>query len=164
VIPVPAPLLVLPWLLALAVWLAFPWLSRRLGRPALLRWMAPALVVVGGFLLWLSGDPVDGHRAPAPYSDAHAALCDARAALPDDRDAAVRAFRDRAHDMLHTLAADPLIERGLAADLLRAKEAVESRIAAGAPGAQLVAPMNELDVRASAALQGLGLEVAPCAG
>jgi hypothetical protein len=162
---IPLPLLVLPWLLAIGVWVAFPWLAQRVPRPDLLRWLPPGLVVVGGTLLWLSasGGPVGGHDGRAETMvAAAAALCDARAALPDDRETAVRTFQDRAHETLHVLAADAALDRGIAGELLRSKEAVESGIASGVDGDQLAAPMEVLSVSTAAALSDLGVEVEPC--
>ena len=165
VIPIPLPVLVLPWLIAIGTWLAFPWLAARIGHRQVLRWVPPGLVVLGGAMLWLSAEPADGHDArEGAYASAHAALCEASTELPDDREAAVRAFQDRAHDTLHTLAADPMLDRGLAAELLRAKEAVESDIAADAPGASMVEPMTALVARTADALADLAVEVSPCAG
>jgi hypothetical protein len=163
---IPLPLLVLPWALAIALWVAFPWVARRTGRPDLLRWLPPGLVVVGGALLWLSasGRPADGHHGQAAvFAASVAALCDARSALPDDRAAAVRAFQDGAHDALHTLAADPALDRGQAGDLLRAKESVESGIADGTPGAGLVDPMEAIIASTRTALADVGVQVEGCA-
>ncbi len=163
---IPLPLLVLPWALALALWVAFPWVMRRTGRPDLLRWVPPGLVVIGGALLWLSasGRPADGrHGHAAVFAASAAALCDARAALPDDRAGAVRAFQDGAHDTLHTLAADPALDRSHAGDLLRAKESVESDIAGGTTGAGLIGPMDALIASTRTALADVGVEVEPCA-
>ena len=160
----PLPLLVLPWLLALGVWMAGPWLSRRIGHRERLRWVPPGLVIVGGALLWLSAAPADGHDDGGTYGSAHAALCGARDALPDEPELAVRLFEDRAHETLHLLAADPMLDRGVAADLLRAKETVESGIARGAAGAALVVPMDALIARSSAALDDLDVDVPSCAG
>ena len=69
----------------------------------------------------VAGQPV----AVAPLVDAHAALC-AGAAAPD---AARRLFFDRAHEQLHTVArALEDVDRGQAAQLLQAKERVESEL------------------------------------
>jgi hypothetical protein len=163
---IPVPLLLVPWILALAVWLAFPWIARRTTRPDLLRWVPPGLVVVGGAMLWLSasGRPTDGHDGHATaFVAAAAALCDARAALPDDRASAVRAFQDLAHDDLHVLAAEPDLDRGYAGDLLRAKEAVESGFADEATGPELAAAMDALIASTETAVADLGITVAGCA-
>jgi hypothetical protein len=162
---IPLPLLVLPWLLAAAVWLAFPWVARRTARPDVLRWLPPGLVLIGGALLWLSatGGSADGHHdRAAVFVASAAALCDARAALSDDRATAVRAFQDGAHDALHTLATDPALDRGHAAELLRAKESVESGIAEGAPGEDLAGPMDALLASTEVALADIGIEVGEC--
>ena len=166
-IEIPLPILLLPWLLAGLAWFGSPWLVRRGERPTLLRWLPPGLVVVGGALLWLSATdaPAGGHDARVTSFAATAvALCDARRSLPDDRDAAVRSFQDRAHESLHLLAADATLDRTLAADLLRAKERVESEIAAGATGVELEAPMDALATSTRMALTDIGVEVEPCDG
>lgn len=166
-IDIALPLLLLPWLLAVVTWVAFPWLGRTVGRPGLLRWLPPGLVVFGGALLWLAASdaPAGGHDARTmTFAATAAALCDARRALPDDRDAAVRAFQDRAHDSLHLLAADPALDRASAGDLLRTKESVEAAIAAGVPAGELEAPMDELIAITARALADLDVEVASCAG
>lgn len=162
---IPVPILVLPWLLAGAAWLAFPWLARRIGRPAVLRWVPPGLVVIGGAMLWLSsaGEPAGGHDARATsMRTAASGLCLAAASLPTDRDEAVRAFTNRAHEPLHALAADPDLPRADAAALLRAKEAVEARIAEGAPADALVDPVDELRTAFATAIDRIGIEVDPC--
>lgn len=164
VISIPLPLLVLPWVLAIGVWLAFPWIVRRTGRRDALRWVPPGLVLVGGALLWLTaGGEADGRDARATsFAAAAAALCDARTALPDERDTAVRIFWDRAHEPLHALAADTSLDRGLAATLLVTKEDVEARIADDASGDELAAPMAELRDSAVAAMAGIGMEASAC--
>lgn len=69
----------------------------------------------------VAGQPV----AVAALVDAHAALCEAAA----EPDAARRLFFDRAHEQLHTVArALEDIDRALAAQLLQAKERVESEL------------------------------------
>ena len=69
----------------------------------------------------VAGQPV----AVAPLVDAHAALCEG-AAAPD---AARRLFFDRAHEQLHTVArALEDVDRPNAAQLLQAKERVESEL------------------------------------
>jgi hypothetical protein len=166
VISIPVPLLVLPWVVAIGLWLAFPWVAARAPRPDLLRWVPPGLVVLGGALLWVSAtdEAATGHDTHDPtLAAAVSALCDARAALPGDPSRAAATFRDRAHDTLHVLAADPELDRGLAGDLLRAKEEVEARIADGASGDELTGPMDALVASATAALAGIGVEVDACA-
>ena len=69
----------------------------------------------------VAGQPV----AVASLVDAHAALCEG-AAAPD---AARRLFFDRAHEPLHTVArALEDVDRAQAAQLLQAKERVESEL------------------------------------
>ena len=74
---------------------------------------------------------VGGQRVPvASLVDAHAALCQA-AAAPD---AARRLFFDRAHEQLHTVArALEDLDRAQAAQLLQAKERVESELSEPPP-------------------------------
>ena len=55
-------------------------------------------------------------------------------------------------------------DRGRVGTLLRTKEAVESGIASGADGADLVAPMDALIAATDTALADIGIEVDPCDG
>ena len=74
----------------------------------------------------VDGQPV----AVARLVDAHAALCEA-AAHPDQ---ARTLFFDRSHESLHTVArALENVDRALAAQLLEAKQTVESALNAGRP-------------------------------
>ena len=74
----------------------------------------------------VAGQPV----AVAQLVDAHAALCQAAA----EPDAARRHFFDRAHDQLHTVArALEDVDRTQAAQLLQAKERVESELTTPPP-------------------------------
>jgi len=75
----------------------------------------------GDRTITVAGQPV----AVAPLVDAHAALCQAAA----EPDAARRHFFDRAHEPLHTVArALEDVDRAQAAQLLQAKEKVESEL------------------------------------
>ena len=75
----------------------------------------------GGRTITVAGQPVP----VASLLDAHAALCEG-AAAPD---AARRLFFDRAHEQLHTAArALEDVDRAQAAQLLQAKERVESEL------------------------------------
>ena len=75
----------------------------------------------GGKTITVAGQPV----AVASLVDAHAALCEG-AVAPD---AARRLFFDRAHEQLHTVArALEDVDRAQAAQLLQAKERVESEL------------------------------------
>ena len=75
----------------------------------------------GDRTITVAGQPV----AVAPLVDAHAALCQAVA----EPEAAYRHFFDRAHDQLHTVArALEDVDRAQAAQLLQAKERVESEL------------------------------------
>ena len=98
----------------------------------MLRWAAVLTVAVlatacggngdsDGRTITVAGQPV----AVAPLIEAHAALCQAAA----EPDAARRHFFDRAHEQLHTVAkALEDVDRPQAAQLLQAKERVESEL------------------------------------
>jgi len=77
----------------------------------------------GSATVTLGGDRV----TVASLVDAHAALCGAKASAASEPGAARTAFFDRAHDRLHTVArALGDVDRARAAELLEAKEKVES--------------------------------------
>ena len=101
---------------------------------------------------------VGGERvAVAPLVDAHAALCEA-AIRPDS---ARRLFFDSAHEPLHTVArAVEDVDRAQAAELLQAKERVESELAA-AP-VSLPDDLLRLAQVYRASLGRLAIESPPC--
>jgi hypothetical protein len=95
--------------------------------------------------------------AVAPLIDAHAALCQAAA----EPDAARRHFFDRAHDQLHTVAkALEDVDRAQAAQLLQAKERVESEIADRPPS--LSDDLRRLAVVYRDGLGRLAITAPPC--
>lgn len=101
----------------------------------------------------VAGRPV----AVAPLVDAHAALCEG-AARPD---AARRLFFDRAHDPLHTVAAAlEDVDRARAAELLEAKERVESEL--GEAPAGLAADLRRLAGVYRDGLGRLAITAPPC--
>jgi hypothetical protein len=101
----------------------------------------------------VAGQPV----AVAPLVDGHAGLCQA-AAQPN---AARRLFFDRSHEALHTVArALEDVDRAQAAELLQAKEKVESALPASPPNLP-----DDLRRLASVYREGLGrlaIEAPPC--
>jgi hypothetical protein len=101
----------------------------------------------------VAGQPV----AVASLVDAHDALCQG-AGAPD---AARRLFFDRAHEQLHTVArALEDVDRGQAAQLLQAKERVESELSNPPPSLP-----DDLRRLAGVYRDGLGrlaITVAPC--
>lgn len=101
----------------------------------------------------VAGQPV----AVASLRDAHAALCEA-AAAPD---AARRLFFDRSHEQLHTVAkALEDVDRGQAAQLLQAKEKVESELAN--PPANLPEDLRRLAIVYRDGLGRLAITAPPC--
>jgi hypothetical protein len=89
-------------------------------------------------------------------------VCRAIAALPD-LPAAERTFTNLAHDPLHSLAADPRLERSTSARVLEAMEKVEADFSQSPDVAVLTDDLAELHAAADAALQALGAEVPACA-
>ncbi len=78
-----------------------------------------------------------------------------------DATAAERAFENEAHEPLHALAADPGVDRSLAARLLESMERVEADFAeSSAPG--LPADLATLRSVAGDALRSLGEAVPSC--
>ena len=101
---------------------------------------------------------VDGERvAVAPLVDAHASLCLA-ATRPDSARAL---FFDRAHEALHTVArAVEDVDRAQAAELLQAKEKVESELDARPP--DLPDHLSRLADVYRTSLGRLAIEAPPC--
>lgn len=101
---------------------------------------------------------VGGERvAVAPLVDAHAALCEAAIRPVSARGL----FLDRAHEPLHTVArAVEDVDRPQAAELLQAKEKVESELAA-AP-VSLPDDLLRLAEVYRASLGRLAIEATPC--
>ena len=122
--------------------------------------LLPALVLVG-----CGAGPSPSARV-SPLADAVIGVCQARAALrgsAPDAEAADRAFTNVAHEALHILAADPGLERGLAARVLEAMEQVETDFEGNTDPDALDADLADLGSAAGAALDALGVEVPPCA-
>lgn len=88
-------------------------------------------------------------------------VCQAIAALPDPS-AAQRAFTNVAHDALHSLAADPRLDRSRSAQVLEAMQAVEVDFTEARDGAVLSEDLAHLLAVANAALQALGEQVPAC--
>ena len=101
---------------------------------------------------------VGGERiAVAPLVDAHVALCEAAARPAIAREL----FFDRSHDALHTVARGvENVDRGQAAELLQAKERVESEL--GAPPASLPGDLARLAAVYRASLGRLAVTAPPC--
>jgi hypothetical protein len=122
--------------------------------------LLPALVLVG------CGAGPSPSATVSPLGDAVVGVCQARAALrgsAPDAEAADRAFTNVAHEPLHVLAADPGLERGLAARVLEAMEQVETDFRGNSDSAALDADLADLGSAAGAALAALGVEVPLCA-
>ncbi len=107
----------------------------------------------GDDAITVAGQPV----AVAPLVDAHAALCQAAA----EPDAARRHFFDRAHEPLHTVArALEDVDRAQAAQLLQAKEKVESELPN--PPASLPDDLRRLAAVYRDGLGRLAITAPPC--
>jgi hypothetical protein len=102
-------------------------------------------------------------RVPAArLTDASAGLCQAKAAAATDPTASRAAFYDRAHDAVHTVArALEPVDRNLAAQLLEAKEKVESEVDARPP-APVVDDLARLSDVYRAGLGRLAIAAPPC--
>jgi hypothetical protein len=108
-----------------------------------------------------SGSTVPSHSTlglPASSSG----LCATIAALPDVS-AAERAFTNLAHEALHTLAAEPRLDRAMSARVLEAMQKVEADFGQAPELPVLTDDLEALHASAGAALQALGVEVPPCA-
>jgi len=97
----------------------------------------------------------------AALVDAEAGLCAAARSAAADPTAARAAFFDRAHDAVHTVArALQDLDRAQAADLLEAKEKVESGFAIRPP--TLPADVTRLAEVYRSGLGRLAISVPPC--
>lgn len=98
------------------------------------------------------------------YVDVVAALCSARdAAAAADLEAAEASFYGDAHEPLHELAAATAeVDRSAAADLLRAKEAVESALAGSVPAPVTTERLDALVEATRAATVALGHPAPGC--
>lgn len=92
---------------------------------------------------------------------ASSGLCRAREALPDTV-SATAAFTNFAHDALHALAADPRLDRSLAASVLETMATVEEDIRSASDEATLARDMDALQVSADAALRAIDEGVPAC--
>jgi hypothetical protein len=88
-------------------------------------------------------------------------VCQAIAVLPNIS-AAQRAFTNVAHDALHSLAADPRLDRSMSAQVLEAMRRVEVDFTQSSDGAALSEDLANLLAVADAALEALGEEVPVC--
>ena len=112
--------------------------------------MATALLVLAA----ACGEESDDN---APLVDAHAALCEAAARPAEARSL----FFDRSHDALHTVARDlEEVDRAQVAELLQAKERVESGLDAPAPS--LADDLARLADVYRTSLGRLAIEAPPC--
>ena len=91
-------------------------------------------------------------------------LCSVEADLAaDDVESAEATFEDEVHDPLHEIGDEvEEVDRGTAADLLEAKQRVESGFAEPAPAAELTAEVEVLLEATWAALEALGLGAPAC--
>ncbi len=108
------------------------------------------------------GDATSSTAVAAPVVAAVEGLCVARSELESDAKSVRATFYDRSHEALHTIARqlDP-VDRGLAARLLEAKEAVEVDVSAQPPAPSLGVDLDHL---IDAARQGLARLSIPFAG
>lgn len=131
--------------------------------------MRPTTWLVAGALIMLlltACSPVANSAATpsqpaAGWDAASSGLCQAVAALPDQA-AAERAFTNLAHDHLHALAADPRLDRSLAAKILEAMQAVEVDLSRPSDVAVLTGDLAALRDTTDAALHAIGVELRTC--
>jgi hypothetical protein len=100
---------------------------------------------------------------PIGLASASWGVCEAMAGLPDVG-AARRAFVNLSHDALHSLAAQPVLERSLSARVLETMEKVESDFDRSADPTALSSDLAELHAAADAALEAVGVAAPVCPG
>lgn len=125
--------------------------------------LAVIAVSLGTFAFLRAGDGEQERLGHEGYAGVHQAICDAGAAVRSaDAFAARDIFYDRAHSGLHVLA-DELTgsDRSLAADLLRAKNAVEGSLDPPIDP-QAASHLDELLRVSQIALESLGAPYSPC--
>ena len=108
-----------------------------------------------------SGTPGD---AAVGLTASSSGVCQAIIALPDVS-AAERSFTNVAHDPLHVLAAEPGLDRQLAAGILETMQKVEADFGQSPPPdvAALTSDLRSLRDSADRALVSLGRVAPPCA-
>jgi hypothetical protein len=110
----------------------------------------------------ITGAPASPSQGALGLLTASSGLCETSAALPDTS-AAERTFTNRAHEALHTLAADPRLDRSVSARLLEAMEKVHTDFSEASDAAVLTEDLGRLHASADAALEALGMEAPACA-
>ena len=97
------------------------------------------------------------------YQAAFLGLCAARSSAGSDVNSARSTFYDRSHDPLHSIARDlEPVDRALAAQLLEAKEAVESGLRPDPAPPSLGSDLDRLVEVTGQALARLSVPVPPC--
>lgn len=127
--------------------------SRRGGESATA--LVALLLVLAGCGGAASGSSSAGHGA------ASAGVCHAMAALPDVTDSQ-RAFNNEAHEALHALAADPRLDRTIAARVLESMQRVEADFAQAAGPDALGIDLSTLLEAADDGLAEVGQAVPAC--
>jgi hypothetical protein len=107
---------------------------------------------------------VTSSYAGTALTDGSSGVCQAIVALPDVA-AAERSFANVAHEALHSLAAEPGLDRQLAAGILEAMQKVEADFGQSPPpaAAALTSDLTSLHESADRALVSLGQTAPPCA-
>lgn len=127
--------------------------------------LALSALVVGAvtFVGYGNRQPTDPPEEVTGYGRAYEALCRARAAAQNgDAPEARDIFYDGAHAGLHRIADEVAgMDRPLAADLLRAKNAVEASFGSSA-GGHLESQLDELLRVSQMALESLGASYSLC--
>jgi hypothetical protein len=103
-------------------------------------------------------------QAGSGLTAASLGVCQAIVALPDVA-AAERSFTNVAHEALHSLAAEPALDRQLAASILEAMQKVEADFGQSPPPdvAALTGDLTSLHDSADRALVSIGETAPPCA-
>ena len=100
-------------------------------------------------------------QPPAGLSASSSGVCQAIVILPDIS-AAERAFTNVAHDALHSLAADPRLDRSMSARVLETMQKVEADLEQSSDAAALGGDLAALRAASDAALRAIGEDVPAC--
>jgi hypothetical protein len=127
------------------------------------RWTAVWITLVVGACSPLVDASATSTQPARGLTTSSSGVCQAIVALPDVS-AAKRAFANLAHEALHSLAADPRLDRAMSARVLESMQRVEADFDQSSDAAALTGDLAALHAVADSALRAIGEDVPACAG